>query len=139
MIFLFVQMEKLFFLFFTLSRWQTTVSPFDRAHSIWISKRSFFIYSISVAALDRATQGSSLMSVWSTSTGRNSVFGTAESGGAALATSHLPLHVHVAHTHLRNADGHCFHKPYHEHCQVGRFSPVDPTRQQVVLLFHSVS
>ncbi|XP_012231466.1 calcium release-activated calcium channel protein 1 isoform X3 [Linepithema humile] len=68
-------------------------------------------------SLDRATQGSSLMSVWSTSTGRNSVFGTAESGGAALATSHLPLHVHVAHTHLRSADGHCFHKPYHEHCQ----------------------
>ncbi|XP_011698703.1 PREDICTED: calcium release-activated calcium channel protein 1-like isoform X1 [Wasmannia auropunctata] len=65
---------------------------------------------------DRATQGSSLMSVWSTSTGRNSLFG-AESGGAALPTSHLPIHVHVAHEHLRNADGHCFHKPFHDHCQ----------------------
>lgn len=55
------------------------------------------------------------MSVWSTSTGRNTVF-AAESGGAVLPpTSHLPIHVHVAHAHLRNADGHCFHKPYHEH------------------------
>lgn len=41
----------------------------------------------------------------------------AESGGAALPTSHLPIHVHVAHEHLRNADGHCFHKPFHDHCQ----------------------
>ncbi|XP_011634596.1 calcium release-activated calcium channel protein 1-like isoform X2 [Pogonomyrmex barbatus] len=65
---------------------------------------------------DRAVQGSSLMSVWSTSTGRNSLFG-AESGGARLPTSHLPTHVHVAHEHLRNADGHCFHKPFHDHCQ----------------------
>ncbi|KAL6265076.1 hypothetical protein P5V15_005167 [Pogonomyrmex californicus] len=56
------------------------------------------------------------MSVWSTSTGRNSLFG-AESGGAGLPTSHLPTHVHVAHEHLRNADGHCFHKPFHDHCQ----------------------
>ncbi|XP_011634597.1 calcium release-activated calcium channel protein 1-like isoform X3 [Pogonomyrmex barbatus] len=56
------------------------------------------------------------MSVWSTSTGRNSLFG-AESGGARLPTSHLPTHVHVAHEHLRNADGHCFHKPFHDHCQ----------------------
>ncbi|XP_039308533.1 calcium release-activated calcium channel protein 1 isoform X5 [Solenopsis invicta] len=60
---------------------------------------------------DRAAQGSSLMSVWSTSTGRNSLFG-AESGGAVLPTSHLPIH-----EHLRNADGHCFHKPFHDHCQ----------------------
>ncbi|XP_024872092.1 calcium release-activated calcium channel protein 1-like isoform X1 [Temnothorax curvispinosus] len=65
---------------------------------------------------DRAAQGSSLMSVWSTSTGRNSLFG-AESGGAVLPTSHLPTHVHVAHEHLRNADGHCFHKPFHDYCQ----------------------
>ncbi|GAB1860928.1 Calcium release-activated calcium channel protein 1 [Camponotus japonicus] len=57
------------------------------------------------------------MSVWSTSTGRNTVF-AAQSGGAVLPTSHLPIHVHVAHAHLRNPDGHCFHKPYHDHhCQ----------------------
>ncbi|XP_011049928.1 PREDICTED: calcium release-activated calcium channel protein 1-like isoform X1 [Acromyrmex echinatior] len=65
---------------------------------------------------DRAAQGSSLMSVWSTSTGRNSLFG-AESSGAVLPSSHLPTHVHVVHEHLRNADGHCFHKPFHDHCQ----------------------
>lgn len=59
------------------------------------------------------------MSVWSTSTGRNTVF-AAQSGGEVLPTSHLPIHVHVAHAHLRNPDGHCFHKPYHDHhCQVG--------------------
>ncbi|KYN43467.1 Calcium release-activated calcium channel protein 1 [Trachymyrmex septentrionalis] len=56
------------------------------------------------------------MSVWSTSTGRNSLFG-AESSGAVLPSSHLPTHVHVVHEHLRNADGHCFHKPFHDHCQ----------------------
>ncbi|XP_012059864.1 PREDICTED: calcium release-activated calcium channel protein 1-like [Atta cephalotes] len=65
---------------------------------------------------DRAAQGSSLMSIWSTSTGRNSLFG-AESSGAVLPSSHLPTHVHVVHEHLRNADGHCFHKPFHDHCQ----------------------
>lgn len=80
------------------------------------------IHSGFVAAPDRAAQGSSLMSVWSTSTGRNSVFGV-ESGGAVLPTSHLPIHVHVAHEHLRNADGHCFHKPFHDHYQVGRLAP----------------
>ncbi|XP_012528727.1 calcium release-activated calcium channel protein 1 isoform X2 [Monomorium pharaonis] len=51
------------------------------------------------------------MSVWSTSTGRNSLFG-AETGGAVLPTSHLPIH-----EHLRNVDGHCFHRPFHDHCQ----------------------
>ncbi|XP_072744378.1 calcium release-activated calcium channel protein 1 isoform X2 [Anoplolepis gracilipes] len=59
------------------------------------------------------------MSVWSSSSGRNTVF-AAQSGGAVLPTptSHLPIHVHVAHTHLRNPDGHCFHKPFHDHhCQ----------------------
>ena len=56
------------------------------------------------------------MSIWSTSTGRNSVFGAED--GAVLPSSHLPIHVHVARTHLRNADGHCFHKRFHD-CQVG--------------------
>ncbi|XP_012147319.1 LOW QUALITY PROTEIN: calcium release-activated calcium channel protein 1 [Megachile rotundata] len=65
-------------------------------------------------SLVRAAQESSLMSVWSTSTGRNSVFGA--EGGAVLPSSHLPIHVHVARTHLRNADGHCFHKRFHD-CQ----------------------
>lgn len=83
------------------------------------------IHSGFVAAPNRAAQGSSLMSVWSTSTGRNTVCG-AESGGAVLPSSHLPIHVHVAHEHLRNADGHCFHKPFHDHCQVGRLAPGDP-------------
>ena len=73
---------------------------------------SFF----SVLAFIRATQESSLMSIWSTSTGRNSVFGAED--GAVLPSSHLPIHVHVARTHLRNADGHCFHKRFHD-CQVG--------------------
>ncbi|KOX68562.1 Calcium release-activated calcium channel protein 1 [Melipona quadrifasciata] len=54
------------------------------------------------------------MSIWSTSTGRNSVFGAED--GAVLPSSHLPIHVHVARTHLRNADGHCFHKRFHD-CQ----------------------
>ncbi|XP_024220692.1 LOW QUALITY PROTEIN: calcium release-activated calcium channel protein 1 [Bombus impatiens] len=62
----------------------------------------------------RATQETSLMSIWSTSTGRNSVFGAED--GAVLPSSHLPIHVHVARTHLRNADGHCFHKRFHN-CQ----------------------
>ncbi|CAD1481202.1 unnamed protein product, partial [Heterotrigona itama] len=62
----------------------------------------------------RATQESSLMSIWSTSTGRNSVFGAED--GTVLPSSHLPIHVHVARTHLRNADGHCFHKRFHD-CQ----------------------
>ncbi|XP_006609822.1 calcium release-activated calcium channel protein 1-like isoform X2 [Apis dorsata] len=52
------------------------------------------------------------MSIWSTSTGRNSVFGAED--GAVLPSSHLPIH--VARTHLRNIDGHCFHKRFHE-CQ----------------------
>ncbi|XP_012349155.1 uncharacterized protein LOC100870443 isoform X2 [Apis florea] len=60
----------------------------------------------------RATQEPSLMSIWSTSTGRNSVFGAED--GAVLPSSHLPIH--VARTHLRNIDGHCFHKRFHE-CQ----------------------
>lgn len=82
-----------------------------------------------VTAPDRNARGSSLMSVWSTSTGRNTVF-AAQSGGAVLPTSHLPIHVHVAHAHLRNPDGHCFHKPYHDHhCQVGtHLLPADPCR-----------
>ncbi|CAL7947233.1 unnamed protein product [Xylocopa violacea] len=54
------------------------------------------------------------MSIWSTSTGRNSLFGA--EGGAVLPSSQLPIHVHVARTHLRNADGHCFHKRFHD-CQ----------------------
>ncbi|XP_018405167.1 PREDICTED: calcium release-activated calcium channel protein 1-like isoform X1 [Cyphomyrmex costatus] len=66
---------------------------------------------------DRAAQGSSLMSVWSTSTGRNSLFGAESSGAVLPPSSHLPTHVHVVHEHLRNADGHCFHKPFHDHCQ----------------------
>ncbi|XP_050459097.1 calcium release-activated calcium channel protein 1 isoform X2 [Cataglyphis hispanica] len=73
---------------------------------------------IDAGSPDRNARGSSLMSVWSTSTGRNTVF-AAQSGGEVLPTSHLPIHVHVAHAHLRNPDGHCFHKPYHDHhyCQ----------------------
>ncbi|XP_014467531.1 PREDICTED: calcium release-activated calcium channel protein 1-like isoform X2 [Dinoponera quadriceps] len=55
------------------------------------------------------------MSIWSTSTGRNTVFGAENGGGAALPPSHLPIHLHVAHAHLRNADGHCFQR-YHN-CQ----------------------
>lgn len=81
-----------------------------------------------VTALDRTTQESSLMSVWSTSTGRNSVLG-AERGGAVLPPSHLPIHVHVAHTHLPNPDGHCFHKRFHD-CQVGRLKTI-PVRRTV--------
>ncbi|EFN74195.1 hypothetical protein EAG_14107 [Camponotus floridanus] len=82
-------------------------------------RRPFYIlFAAFVTAPDRNARGSSLMSVWSTSTGRNTVF-AAQSGGAVLPTSHLPIHVHVAHAHLRNPDGHCFHKPYHDHhCQV---------------------
>ncbi|XP_076233427.1 calcium release-activated calcium channel protein 1 isoform X2 [Calliopsis andreniformis] len=55
------------------------------------------------------------MSIWSTSTGRNSVFGA--EGGAVLPSTQLPIHVHVARTQLRNADNHCFHKRFHD-CQV---------------------
>ncbi|XP_076755748.1 LOW QUALITY PROTEIN: calcium release-activated calcium channel protein 1 [Xylocopa sonorina] len=65
-------------------------------------------------SLVRTAQESSLMSIWSTSTGRNSLFGA--EGGAVLPSSQLPIHVHVARTHLRNADGHCFHKRFHD-CQ----------------------
>ncbi|XP_033331250.1 calcium release-activated calcium channel protein 1 isoform X1 [Megalopta genalis] len=66
------------------------------------------------SSLVRNPQESSLMSIWSTSTGRNSVFGA--EGGAVLPSTQLPIHVHVARTHLRNADGHCFHKRFHD-CQ----------------------
>ncbi|XP_043254113.1 calcium release-activated calcium channel protein 1-like isoform X2 [Colletes gigas] len=65
-------------------------------------------------SLVRNAQESSLMSIWSTSTGRNSVFGA--EGGAVFPSTRLPIHVHVARTHLRNADGHCFHKRFHD-CQ----------------------
>ncbi|XP_076673928.1 calcium release-activated calcium channel protein 1 isoform X3 [Andrena cerasifolii] len=64
--------------------------------------------------LVRNTQDSSLMSVWSTSTGRNSVFGA--EGGAVLPSTQLPIHVHVERANLRNVDGHCFHKRFHD-CQ----------------------
>ncbi|XP_025158397.1 calcium release-activated calcium channel protein 1 isoform X1 [Harpegnathos saltator] len=55
------------------------------------------------------------MSIWSTSTGRNSVLGGENSGRAVLPflPSHLPINIHVAHAHLRNSDDHCFHKRYH--------------------------
>ncbi|XP_076673927.1 uncharacterized protein LOC143372019 isoform X2 [Andrena cerasifolii] len=66
-------------------------------------------------SLVRNTQDSSLMSVWSTSTGRNSVFGA--EGGAVLPSTQLPIHVHVERANLRNVDGHCFHKRFHD-CQV---------------------
>ncbi|XP_011334818.1 calcium release-activated calcium channel protein 1 isoform X1 [Ooceraea biroi] len=72
------------------------------------------------SSLHRAAQESSLMSVWSTSTGRNSVFGV-ENGGATLPTSHLPIHAHVADAHLRNVDGHCFHK-HHNYCRQSTMS-----------------
>ncbi|XP_076302114.1 calcium release-activated calcium channel protein 1-like [Lasioglossum baleicum] len=62
----------------------------------------------------RATKESCLMSKWSTSTGHNSVFCAED--GPVLPSSHLPIHVHVASTHLRNANGHCFHKRFHD-CQ----------------------
>ncbi|XP_046475305.1 SEC14-like protein 2 isoform X1 [Neodiprion pinetum] len=52
------------------------------------------------------------MSVWSTSTGRNSVF-AAE--GAPSLLSHIPVHAH-AHTEQRNNNGHCFHSRAHS-CQ----------------------
>ncbi|KAF3426455.1 hypothetical protein E2986_04585 [Frieseomelitta varia] len=79
--------------------------------SLYIISSSLYITFI------RATQKSSLMSIWSTSTGRNSVFGAED--GAVLPSSHLPIHVHVARTHLRNADGHCFHKRFHD-CQMSQ-------------------
>ncbi|XP_032688383.1 calcium release-activated calcium channel protein 1-like isoform X1 [Odontomachus brunneus] len=56
------------------------------------------------------------MSIWSASTGRNSVFGAENGGGVILPSSHLPIHIHVAREHLHNVDGHCFHKRYHN-CQ----------------------
>lgn len=71
------------------------------------------------------------MSIWSTSTGRNSVFGAED--GAVLPSSHLPIHVHVARTHLRNADGHCFHKRFHN-CQVGNSPLVSLISQFVSFL-----
>ncbi|XP_043283417.1 calcium release-activated calcium channel protein 1-like isoform X2 [Venturia canescens] len=54
------------------------------------------------------------MSVWSTSTGRNSVFGAE---GGEPPSSHLPaaLLAH-SHAHLHNDNGHCFHKRFHN-CQ----------------------
>ncbi|XP_023289850.1 calcium release-activated calcium channel protein 1 isoform X2 [Orussus abietinus] len=52
------------------------------------------------------------MSVWSTSTGRNSVFGAE----GPQPPSHLPVHP-PPHTHLHNNNGHCFHKRFHN-CQV---------------------
>nr|XP_050856864.1 calcium release-activated calcium channel protein 1 isoform X2 [Vespula vulgaris] len=52
------------------------------------------------------------MSVWSTSTGRNSVFGG--ENGAGLPSSHLPIHVNVGHLHTRTANEHCFHKRFYD-------------------------
>lgn len=74
------------------------------------------------------------MSIWSTSTGRNSVFGAED--GAVLPSSHLPIH--VARTHLRNIDGHCFHKRFHE-CQVGSSPLVSLILQFVSFLSFRIS
>ncbi|XP_008557171.1 calcium release-activated calcium channel protein 1 [Microplitis demolitor] len=56
------------------------------------------------------------MSVWSTSTGRNSVFG-AEGGPTTAASTHLtiPIDVH-SHSHLHTTEGHCFNKRFYK-CQ----------------------
>lgn len=62
--------------------------------------------------IEDAEESSSLMSVWSTSTGRNSVFGG--ENGTGLPSSHLPIHVNVAHLHTRNANEHCFHKRFYD-------------------------
>lgn len=60
-----------------------------------------------------------LMSVWSTSTGRNSVFG-AEAGAGPPLLSHPSIHPH-SHAHLPGATSHCFHKRIHT-CQVSIFA-----------------
>lgn len=52
------------------------------------------------------------MSVWSTSTGRNSVFGA--EGGPPPST-HPSIHPQPL-THLHSSTGHCFHKRFHN-CQ----------------------
>lgn len=62
--------------------------------------------------IEDAEESSSLMSVWSTSTGRNSVFGG--ENGTGHPSSHLPIHVNVAHLHTRNANEHCFHKRFYD-------------------------
>ncbi|CAD6205687.1 GSCOCG00009967001-RA-CDS [Cotesia congregata] len=56
------------------------------------------------------------MSVWSTSTGRNSVFG-AEGGPTTLASTHptIPIDAH-SHSHLHTTEGHCFNKRFYK-CQ----------------------
>ncbi|KAF7395919.1 hypothetical protein HZH68_009969 [Vespula germanica] len=69
-----------------------------------------------VTWIEDAEELSSLMSVWSTSTGRNSVFGG--ENGAGLPSSHLPIHVNVGHLHTRTANEHCFHKRFYDF-QVG--------------------
>jgi hypothetical protein len=55
------------------------------------------------------------MSVWSASTGRNSVFGV-ETGAGAFPASHPPIHSHT-HAHNHGSNDHCFHKRIHN-CQV---------------------
>ncbi|KAF7989097.1 hypothetical protein HCN44_007407 [Aphidius gifuensis] len=55
------------------------------------------------------------MSVWSSSTGRNSVFG-AEVGPLGKTTKkQIQNYVH-SHAHLHSSDGHCFHQNFHT-CQ----------------------
>ncbi|XP_012251490.2 calcium release-activated calcium channel protein 1 isoform X2 [Athalia rosae] len=55
------------------------------------------------------------MSVWSTSTARNSVF---EAEGAPPPCSHLPVHTH-SHTQQFNNNSHCFHKRAYS-CQMSQ-------------------
>ena len=52
-----------------------------------------------------------LMSVWSTSTTRNTRFGI-EAGTGDQRSSELPLHPH-SHEHLFGTGGHCFYKRNH--------------------------
>ncbi|XP_063974082.1 calcium release-activated calcium channel protein 1 isoform X1 [Diachasmimorpha longicaudata] len=51
------------------------------------------------------------MSVWSTSTGRNSVFGAEIGNPSNLNQQQLPNH-----SHLHTTEGHCFHNRFHN-CQ----------------------
>ncbi|XP_031779716.1 calcium release-activated calcium channel protein 1 isoform X2 [Nasonia vitripennis] len=63
------------------------------------------------------TKAPALMSVWSTSTGRNSVFG-AEAGAGQPPNLHPPpIHSHSHAHHLHGSNGHCFHKRIHT-CQI---------------------
>ncbi|XP_031779718.1 calcium release-activated calcium channel protein 1 isoform X4 [Nasonia vitripennis] len=79
------------------------------------TKRYDTIYKMS----PKYTKAPALMSVWSTSTGRNSVFG-AEAGAGQPPNLHPPpIHSHSHAHHLHGSNGHCFHKRIHT-CQMSQ-------------------